>query len=208
MRILTKKKWFWVGALLLVLGNLYFSFQFYRYRSLYRSTSGVQQSLVFEFDRMALRTMKIQERIEHLPFFQFVEYANRRRSPIFHQILDSVYRHANKYDLDPYLLLSLIYHESGFNPQAISVSGACGLMQVNLSVWKDFLQLEEEKIFEVDYNIDVGCRIFQRYLTETEGDLERALYMYNNGYMENGNVAYPDMVLKGKFILKPTASAG
>ena len=42
----------------------------------------------------------------------------------------TILEEAEKNDIDPYLLASLIYVESGFYPKAVSDANACGLTQV------------------------------------------------------------------------------
>jgi len=44
--------------------------------------------------------------------------------------MDTVVEAAEYYDVEPELLISLIHHESRWNPTVVSRSGACGLTQV------------------------------------------------------------------------------
>ena len=81
----------------------------------------------------------------------------------------------------PYTVLSVIQVESNFEPASKS-SFADGLMQINLSAWKDYFKIDEKKVYDIDYNIAIGCKILRHYLDESKGDLSRALYLYNNGY--------------------------
>ena len=41
--------------------------------------------------------------------------------------------------------------------------------------------IDERRIFEIAYNLDLGCRIFKYYLTMANGDISKALFYYNNG---------------------------
>jgi soluble lytic murein transglycosylase-like protein len=83
--------------------------------------------------------------------------------------------------------MALIFVESRFDRRAVSRKGACGLMQVNYPVWKQALAIDRDRLFQIDYNIELGLTILKGYLLETKGDLVRALILYNNGYNYTGN---------------------
>jgi soluble lytic murein transglycosylase-like protein len=103
--------------------------------------------------------------------------------------LDTVYRQGFKYGFKPDLVLGIIKVESNYNPKAVSYKGAYGLMQINLGVWKDELNIDVGRIFDIAYNIDTGLRILKQYYEETRGNIKLALHFYNNGYKYN-NTAY------------------
>jgi len=74
-----------------------------------------------------------------------------------------VYRYSSEYDLDPYLVFSIIKAESSFNPDATSHKNARGLMQVtdDTAFWiaemmgiKDF---KVEYLYDPETNIKFGC---------------------------------------------------
>jgi len=113
----------------------------------------------------------------------------QKQLPEFSRIVDVAFRKARRYGFHPNLVLSVIQVESAFNPLAVSAAGAYGLMQVRYSVWKDELAIDKERIFDVDYNIDLGLRILKQYHDIAGGDLRRALFLYNNGYLYN-NTGY------------------
>ena len=58
-------------------------------------------------------------------------------------------------------------------------------MQINYSVWKNELAINFRKIFDIEYNIDLGLQVLKRYYRKTGGDLLRTLHLYNNGYLHN-----------------------
>ncbi|UCH98098.1 MAG: lytic transglycosylase domain-containing protein, partial [Candidatus Aminicenantes bacterium] len=62
-------------------------------------------------------------------------------------------------------------------------------MQVNLAVWRGPLNINENRIFDVEYNIDLGLQVLKHYYEETNGNLKLALHLYNNGYLYN-NTSY------------------
>ena len=128
-------------------------------------------------------------KLSNYDFLQYKMNAFSTRFPVYSDILDSVYTASFKYDFKPELVLSIIQVESNFNPEAISYKGAYGLMQINLAVWERELDINREKIFDIDYNIDLGLQVLKRYYDETKGNLKRAIHLYNNGYKYN-NLAY------------------
>lgn len=136
-----------------------------------------------------------REKIKTIDFLTYKVDSFSKRYPLYSEILDSVYQKSNEYGYNTDLILSIIQVESNFKPKAISNRGAYGLMQVNLSVWRDELAIDDAKIFDVDYNIGLGIEIFDRYYKESRGNLSRALHLYNNGYRYN-NRSYVDKVTR------------
>jgi len=128
------------------------------------------------------------EAIAKTDFYRFQENIYRLQNPEFAKITNSVFTQSKKYDLNPYLVMAIIFVESNFNRHAVSKAGAFGLMQVNYHVWKNQLNIDFRKITQVDYNIELGLTILNSYLQETSGDIIKALIYYNNGYKyTNGN---------------------
>jgi len=124
--------------------------------------------------------------------YDFMEYkinAFSTRYPTYSDILDSVYTKSLKYKFKPELVLSIIQVESNFDPKAISYMGAYGLMQINLAVWENELNIDKDRIFDIGYNIDLGLQVLKHYYDETDGNLKRAIHLYNNGYKYN-NLKY------------------
>lgn len=132
-----------------------------------------------QMDEVRLANEKKYERIDLL------EYKNatfQKKFPDFARIVDVAYRKSRRYGFNPNLVLSVIQVESAFNPQAVSSAGACGLMQVHYAVWKDELKIDKSRIFDVEYNIDLGLQILKQYQDIAGGNMRRALFLYNNGY--------------------------
>jgi hypothetical protein len=139
-----------------------------------------------------------QEAIAKTDFFRFQENIYRLQSPEFAQIIDSVFNQSRKFGFNPYLVMAIILVESNFNRHAVSKAGAYGLMQINYAVWKDELKINFKKITQIDYNIELGLKIFKNYLRETSGDILQALILYNNGYKQN-NSNYNEKVIATNF---------
>jgi soluble lytic murein transglycosylase-like protein len=139
-----------------------------------------------------------REAIARTDFYRFQENVYRLHAPEFARIAEAVFAQSNKQGINPYLVMALIYVESRFDRRAVSSKGACGLMQINYPVWKDALNIDRNRLFEIDYNIEIGLTILKGYLLETRGDLIQALILYNNGYNYSGN-NYHERVLASRF---------
>jgi soluble lytic murein transglycosylase-like protein len=128
-----------------------------------------------------------QKKYERLNMLEYQNTTFQKKFPDFARIIEVAYKKAQRYGFNPNLVLSVIHVESGFNPLAVSPAGAFGLMQVRYSVWKDELGIDRSRIFDIDYNIDLGLRILKQYRTLSGGDMRRALFLYNNGYKYNND---------------------
>ena len=90
--------------------------------------------------------------------------------------------YAEKYQLDKELVYAVIECESGFDVNAVSRAGACGLMQLmpNTFLWITETEEGELDIFDPETNIQAGCK-YLRYLLGRFDKLETALAAYNAG---------------------------
>jgi len=94
------------------------------------------------------------------------------------QLLTRVHYEAARSELPPELVLAVIDVESNFDPYAISVAGALGLMQV-MPFWRNEIGRPNDNLIHVDTNLRYGCTILKFYLDKEHGDLRRALGRYN-----------------------------
>ncbi len=131
-----------------------------------------------------------REKYERLDLLEYRNATFQKKFPDFSRIVDVAYHKAHRYGFSPNLVLSVIQVESAFNPLAVSQAGAYGLMQVRYAVWKDELEIDRSRIFDIDYNIDLGLRILKQYHDISGGNIRRALFLYNNGYKYNNNGYY------------------
>jgi hypothetical protein len=83
---------------------------------------------------------------------------------------------AEHYKLDPALIAAVMEQESGGNPEAISLSGAVGLMQLMPST----AELIGVNPYDPVQNIEGGAHYLKLQL-ESFGNLEAALAAYNSG---------------------------
>jgi soluble lytic murein transglycosylase-like protein len=109
--------------------------------------------------------------------------------------LDDVKRCAEKYNVDPRLILAVIKTESDFNPMARSSSGARGLMQLLPATAARFGAHSLEDPAE---NIEAGTQYLRYLLDLFKNDVDKALAGYNAGEMtvvKTGGVpARPDIL--------------
>jgi len=107
-------------------------------------------------------------------------------------ILRTVHHEAIRNDIAPELVLAVIEVESNFDRYAISSSSALGLMQV-MPFWVEELGGDSQSdLFDVQYNVLLGCRILKYYLDMENDELVRALGRYNGSLGRRG---YADRVV-------------
>jgi soluble lytic murein transglycosylase len=100
---------------------------------------------------------------------------------------DIIQREAAKYAIDPFLIMALIRQESAFNPKAVSVANAHGLMQLlpstarRLAHGMKLPRPSTARLHEPEVNIKFGMRYFSDLLKRFDGQTEKALASYNAG---------------------------
>ena len=98
---------------------------------------------------------------------------------------------ANKYDIDPLLIYSVIKAESNFNPNVESSSKAIGLMQIMQSTAAEIANSSNitlnslNDLYNPGINIEIGVAYFASLKQKYNGNEELALIAYNAGF---GNV--------------------
>ena len=112
--------------------------------------------------------------------------------------------HARNYDLDPALLAAVIYQESKFKADAVSSSGAVGLMQLLPATAQGIADRtggsgwHERDLVNPELNVRYGSW-YLRHLLDKYKDEELALAAYNAGqanvdrWREEGNgIEFPE----------------
>lgn len=104
----------------------------------------------------------------------------------------TIQKYSKEYNLDPYLIASIINVESSYDKEAISPKSAKGLMQISPQTgqWaSEELNIEdysEDKLFQPEINIRIGSWYLDRLKTEFNDDLDLILIAYNAG---SGNLS-------------------
>jgi soluble lytic murein transglycosylase len=104
---------------------------------------------------------------------------------------DQIERYAKQYDLDPYLVASVIKVESNFEKDAVSIKDARGLMQLTPSTSKwvaekiDITNFDVNMLYTTDINIRMGCWYLNDLRKEFGTNMKVVLAAYNGG---RGNV--------------------
>ena len=122
-----------------------------------------------------------------LMFFSFNigDKINKIRYPIKYENIVNEY--ANKYELDPYLIYSIIRTESAFDENAVSKKDARGLMQIMPDTGKwiaDILKIEDfttEDLYTPEKNIMMGTWYFNYLMKQFNNDIKLAIVAYNAG---------------------------
>ncbi|MBQ7136745.1 MAG: transglycosylase SLT domain-containing protein [Bacilli bacterium] len=111
--------------------------------------------------------------------------------------------YANKYGVDPDLMIAIATQEKGEHSAVMDPGGATGIMQIQNEVWLgkkiqaynyetgkyDSFIVDNNKIQNLETNIQMGCMYFQNCLNYMNYNIPAAIQCYNMG---SGNM---DMIL-------------
>ena len=106
--------------------------------------------------------------------------------PLDYELQDVLHTAAQANGVPYHVALGLIYVESRFDPEAVSLAGCYGLTQLNPRYFPSGLTPEE--------NIEAGME-YLGSLIERYGDLSTALCSYHDGY-DTGRRGYSNAVLE------------
>ena len=100
-------------------------------------------------------------------------------------------KYSQNYNLDKFLVMSVISVESGFNANAKSSKDAKGLMQLREPTAKwcmETFDIKSDKtdLFDPELNIMIGCSYIRYLIDKYDGNTNTALAAYNAG---EGNVS-------------------
>ena len=117
--------------------------------------------------------------------FLNVEDVYKLRYPISYA--EYVSKYSNMYDVDEYLVYSIIRAESNYEEDAVSNKGAMGLMQIMPDTGKwvaEKLEIENftpQDLLDSEKNIMIGVWYFKYLLDKFDGELSLAVTAYNAG---------------------------
>jgi len=176
-----------------------------------KSTEAIRHKNLMIAENLLLQEKN--EKLKHSDFeFQrllFKEQYYAKRNENLSRCLNAAWNSGNKYGISPNVVMWIQYVESRHQPDLVSNKGAMGVMQVMYSVWHKELEIDISRIFEIEYNTDLGTRIAADYLRETKGNVLEMLKMYNGGYkFKESTGTYPiDVIEAGTTKLKLVKNA-
>ena len=101
---------------------------------------------------------------------------------------DIIMEVAAEAEMDPYFIAAVIRTESNFMPQAVSTSGAVGLMQLmpKTAEWmaneiEVVIPDDQEALYDPNLNIQLGTFYLKHLLNKYENNTALALAAYNSG---------------------------
>ena len=103
-----------------------------------------------------------------------------------------IMKHSQEYEVDPYLIASIIKVESNYDPYAQSSKDARGLMQVLPSTGKwaaeelDLKKFYTEELYVPEINIQIGTWYIQKLNQQFHGNIHLVIAAYNGG---SGNIS-------------------
>lgn len=125
----------------------------------------------------AVMTVRADPRTGRLVRVTEFRTAAGKRVPAAQAVRPLMEEKALKHAVDPQLVDAVIRAESGYNPAAVSVKGAAGLMQLMPATAR---QLGARNRFDPAENLEAGIKLLKQ-LQEKYGDERLALAAYNAG---------------------------
>lgn len=105
----------------------------------------------------------------------------------------SIIKHSKTYSICPVFVASMIHRESNFRKKLVSTANCRGAMQVGFYWWKPECRkigiYSAQELHNIDKGIQAGCYIYKYYLTQSKGNVKKALKKYN-GDLSRGESKY------------------
>lgn len=141
------------------------------------------------YERIQIRN-KMIALAEHISDEHDIEYKKAQK------IIDTTFLEAERANIEPILMLSVIGVESKYKQFAKSKMGAVGLVQVMPNYHRtkiNELKKDNLDMWSVEGNIKLGVTIMKEYINLANGDIQRALQMYN-GSTRDSRLTYSKKV--------------
>ena len=171
----------------------------------------VTDKLCSDYNRLLYDRLFYQE-----TFYKVFYFRPQESLEVTAEIASAISKKAQKYKLDPDVIISLIRIESNFKPYVVSSAGAIGLMQV-MPLWSKYESLcRDMDLYNIDQNIDCGIQVYLFYLKMYRNNINLALSAYNRGqylvdldlangtpvprtYLNNFNLMYKQLVVLSSY---------
>lgn len=122
------------------------------------------------------RSPPVEPPTEAAPQWRFIGGEAVPDTPFGREIWEA----ARRYGLAPELVAAVVRAESAFDPRAVSIKGARGLMQLMPATASRF-GVPPGEIHDPERNLDAGTRYLAWLLDRFDGDVVLALAAYNAG---------------------------
>jgi len=119
----------------------------------------------------------LRDRLEQAALRTYIRRVNPRARA--RQIAESIQTCAQRYEVEPQLVLGVMQQESSFNHLAVGHAGERGLMQLTLTTARE-LEVNWSKAFDIRTNVCAGAR-YLADLVARYGDSQKAALHYNGG---------------------------
>ncbi len=96
-------------------------------------------------------------------------------------LMPTIEKISEKYDVNPYVIASIIQSESFGYRYAVGKHGEFGFMGIDPHSHSNAVGKNYSRIFEPEINIEIGASIFKSYLVQFNGNYKKALQAYNAG---------------------------
>lgn len=119
----------------------------------------------------------LRDRLEQAALRTYIRRVNPRARA--DRIAESIQSCAQRYEVEPQLVLGVMQQESSFNHLAVGQAGERGLMQLTLRTARE-LEVNWSKAFDIKTNVCAGTRYLADLVTRY-GDPQKAALHYNGG---------------------------
>lgn len=147
-----------------------------------QSIDKLQNKLEF----MEMENNNFQNRVEYLEDYEFKynlleEIEEQNNLIVSTKVIDAIFQTSKERKYDIPFLLAWGDVEATLRSNPRKERKVKGILQVDYYIWRDYFNLQKDKMGEPYYNINIGIDILEHYLEMADGDLSKALFYYNNG---------------------------
>lgn len=149
------------------------------------------------------RIIKVRDVIRRVAIAEKLEAASALEPSQLSEMATAIVDRADAEHIPVALLMGVIRQESGFNPEAVSKTGAQGLTQVMPSTADDIKQWTQRYYYEpfrISHNIQFGAYYLGRMMRKFEWNQSHAVMAYNGGptavvaYLADAGKLWPETI--------------